>query len=90
MSGGATAGPSTPGATVHNSEPAPIYEDLPMKEAKERWVEPQEREYLVRLLKRFEGDLDRAADSAGMHRKSLERYLRKHGIRARGMAEGDE
>jgi DNA-binding NtrC family response regulator len=59
-----------------------VSEDLPIKDARERWLAPMEREYLVRVLRRCQGDLDRAAAEAGLHRKSLERLLRQHGIRA--------
>ncbi len=87
------SGAASSGAMAAGPKPVPVpsvHEDLPMKEARERWNEPQEREYLIRLLKRFDGDLDRAAESAQLHRKSLERYLRKHGIKARGMLEDGE
>jgi DNA-binding NtrC family response regulator len=59
-----------------------VGDELPIKEARERWVAPMEREYLVRLMKRCKGDLDRAATDAGVHRKSLERLLRQHGLKA--------
>ena len=66
-----------------------VSDDLPIKEARERWVAPMEREYLVRLLKRCDGDLDRAAQDAGVHRKSLERLLRQHGLKASDLRKGD-
>ncbi|UJR78267.1 sigma-54 interaction domain-containing protein [Sandaracinus amylolyticus] len=59
-----------------------VADDLPIKDARERWVAPMEREYLIRVLKRCGGDLDRAAADAGVHRKSFERLLRQHGIKA--------
>ena len=59
-----------------------VAEDLPIKDARERWVAPMEREYLIRVLKRCGGDLDRASNEAGVHRKSFERLLRQHGIKA--------
>lgn len=62
--------------------PMEVADDLPIKEARDRWVAPMEREYLVRIVKRWDGDLDKAADSAGIHRKSLERLLRQHGLKA--------
>jgi DNA-binding NtrC family response regulator len=39
-----------------------------------------ERDYLGQLLALYAGDLDRAAGHAGIHRKSLERLLRQHGL----------
>jgi DNA-binding NtrC family response regulator len=40
-----------------------------------------EREYLAALLRSTDGDLDRAAEIAEVHRKSFERLLRKHSLR---------
>ncbi len=54
---------------------------LPIKDAREKWTEPMEKEYLARLIRRTGGDLDRAAEIAGVHRKSVERLLRKHGLK---------
>jgi DNA-binding NtrC family response regulator len=39
-----------------------------------------ERDYLIRLVARFGSDLDAAALHAGVHRKSLARLLRQHGL----------
>jgi DNA-binding NtrC family response regulator len=65
------------------TSPSPdVADDLPIKAARERWLAPMEREYLIRVLKRCDGDLDRAATEAGVHRKSFERLLRQHGIKA--------
>jgi transcriptional regulator with GAF, ATPase, and Fis domain len=41
----------------------------------------REREYLVDLLRATEGDLDEASRIAEVHRKSLERLIRKHKLR---------
>ena len=54
---------------------------MPIKDAREKWTEPMEREYLVRLIRRTNGDLDHASEIAGVHRKSVERLLRKHGLK---------
>ncbi len=56
-------------------------DNLPIKDAREKWTEPMEREYLIRLIRRTQGDLDRASEIAGVHRKSVERLLRKHGLK---------
>jgi DNA-binding NtrC family response regulator len=42
-----------------------------------------ERDYLIRLLGRYGGDLDRACQHAGIHRKSLERLIRQYGLTRR-------
>ncbi len=59
-----------------------VNESLPIKEAREKWVAPMEREYLMRLLQKTKGDLNLASQDAGIHRKSLERLLRQHGLKA--------
>jgi DNA-binding NtrC family response regulator len=41
----------------------------------------REREYLADLLRAVDGDLDEAARVAAVHRKSLERLIRKHKLR---------
>jgi DNA-binding NtrC family response regulator len=46
-----------------------------------------EREYLEDLLRSTDGDLDAAAEVAEVHRKSLERLLREHGIRRKDLKE---
>jgi DNA-binding NtrC family response regulator len=43
--------------------------------------EQREREYLEEILGATERDLDEAARIADVHRKSLERLIRKHGLR---------
>jgi DNA-binding NtrC family response regulator len=74
--------PALPSVPAEAAAPADVAEDLPIKDARDRWVAPMEREYLARLIKRTNGDLDKAAEEAGIHRKSLERLLRQHGIKA--------
>jgi DNA-binding NtrC family response regulator len=85
-------GPSAPiaaSAPSDAAEPNPdVADELPIKDARERWIAPMEREYLVRLMKRCDGDLDRASQEAGVHRKSLERLLRQHGLRASDLRRG--
>lgn len=60
----------------------PIDGGLTLREARERWSAPLERSYLERILKAHDGDMAVAAEHAGIHRKSLERLLRQHGIKA--------
>jgi DNA-binding protein Fis len=42
--------------------------------------EQLEREYLVRVLERCEGNQCRAAETLQIHRNTLRRKLRKHGL----------
>ena len=51
-------------------------ERLPLEELKRRF----EREYLVKLLGRYPKDRTKAAEEAGIHPKSLQRLLRRHGL----------
>lgn len=54
---------------------------LPFKEAKEKLVDAFEREYWGELLKKTNDNMSAAARLAGVHRKSVEYLLKKHGIR---------
>ncbi len=67
--------------------PVPLNEHLGFHEAKEQLLENFEREYLSALLRRCEGNISRAARESGLHRKSIERLLKKHGIAARELAD---
>lgn len=52
--------------------------DLPMKRAKDEWNRTFEKEYLVSLLKRHQGNISQAARAAGVDRKTIHRLLKKH------------
>ena len=51
---------------------------VPLEEAKRRF----EREYLVRLVTRHQGDFKAAAEEADIHPKSLQRLIRRHELKA--------
>lgn len=51
------------------------------KLAKQQAVESFERGFLIDLLKRNEGHMGRAAREAGVDRKTIERMVKKHGLR---------
>jgi len=61
--------------------PAPAVADreLPLREAREAWLEAFTREYLADLLRRHGGNISQAAKSAGVDRKTLHRLLTKYG-----------
>jgi two-component system response regulator AtoC len=51
------------------------------KQAKQHAVESFERGFLIDLLKRNDGHMSRAAREAGVDRKTIERMVKKHGLR---------
>ena len=51
---------------------------MPFKEAKEALVEEFERAYIDHLLESHKGNVSRAAEASGIHRRSLHRLLVKH------------
>ncbi len=61
--------------------PAGALHQMPFKDAKEQLIQAFEREYLVDLIERYNGNISRAARAADMDRKSIARLLKKHGIR---------
>ncbi|MGZ3457029.1 MAG: sigma 54-interacting transcriptional regulator [Archangium sp.] len=65
--------------------PLPFNEHLTFKDAKEQLLENFEREYVTRVLTRCEGNLSRAARESGLHRKSIERLVKKYQLDAKGM-----
>ncbi len=54
--------------------------DRPFKDAKDQLIEAFERQYLIDLLERHEGNVSKAARQARMDRKSITRLMKKHGI----------
>ncbi|MBI4609268.1 MAG: sigma-54-dependent Fis family transcriptional regulator [Candidatus Rokubacteria bacterium] len=60
--------------------PAPAT-NLPLKEAKSRWMNELEAAYLAELLKRHDGNVSQAARAAGIDRKTFHRLINKHGLR---------
>ncbi len=61
---------------------------LPYKDAVAEARDRVSREYLVALMKEFEGNVTRAAERAGMERESLHRLLRKYGLRSDEFKQG--
>jgi DNA-binding NtrC family response regulator len=59
-----------------HAEPA-LHKRVSLRAARDQ----TERQYLAELLRATDGDLDRAAEIAEVHRKSFERLLRKHNLR---------
>ncbi|MFH1465386.1 MAG: sigma 54-interacting transcriptional regulator [Pseudomonadota bacterium] len=72
--------PASSGVEALGMEAAGVTE-LPFKDAKDRIIDAFERQYLEDLMERHDGNMSRAARSAGMDRKSVARLLKKHDIR---------
>ncbi len=58
---------------------------LPFKEAKEKWVESFERDYLVECLRKNNMNISKAAKQAGIDRKSVQRLLKKYGLNVKDL-----
>ncbi len=63
---------------------------LSFKDAKERWVDGFERDYLAGLLARNNGNISHAAKEADMDRKYLRKLMKKHGLIKDDSAEENE
>jgi len=63
------------------SEPLTSGADLPLKEAKERWMHVLEGSYLRDLLERHGGNISAAAKAAGIDRKTFHRLIGKYQIK---------
>jgi transcriptional regulator of acetoin/glycerol metabolism len=68
-----TAGPGGPSLSTA--------EDMPLKDAKEKWMQVLEASYLRGLLERHAGNVSAAAKSAGIDRKTFHRLINKYQIR---------
>ncbi len=54
---------------------------MPFKDAKEQLIDAFERQYLLDLIERHGGNVSKAARAANLHRMSITRLLKTHGIR---------
>ena len=66
-------------------QPLPFNEHLSFKDAKEQLLENFEREYIGQVLKRCDGNISRAARESGLHRKSIERLVKKYTLDVRSL-----
>jgi transcriptional regulator with PAS, ATPase and Fis domain len=73
--GVAAAAPAVPAA------PPETGTDLPLKDAKERWMAVLEASYLRELLDRHDGNISAAAKAAGIDRKTFHRLVNKHQLK---------
>ncbi len=70
--------------------PVPFNEHLSFKDAKEQVLTAFEREYIASVLKRSEGNISRAARESGLHRKSIERLVKKYNLDARAIKQSSK
>ena len=59
---------------------AMVADHLSLKKAKGQWVGAFEREYLIALLKKHQGNISQAAKTAGVDRKTIHRLLKRYRI----------
>ncbi len=52
--------------------------DLPFKQAKRKWLDAFEKKYFADVLKESNGNVSRAAQKAGIDRKTIYRIFKKH------------
>jgi DNA-binding NtrC family response regulator len=76
--GTGVASPTAPGAPAVSPDTST---DLPLKDAKERWMAVLEASYLRELLERHDGNISAAAKAAGIDRKTFHRLVNKHQLR---------
>jgi DNA-binding NtrC family response regulator len=84
------------GASLGRNTPAPappeelLAEGVTFKDAKERWVASFERDYILQLLRRNNGNISHAARAADIDRKYFRKLMKKYDIEAAGVDEPDE
>jgi transcriptional regulator with GAF, ATPase, and Fis domain len=71
---------SAPPPASRGAVAVPIAESLPIKDARQTWIDTMEREYLGKLVARYGEDVDAIAGHMNLHRKSVVRLLRAHGL----------
>ena len=54
--------------------------NIPFKLAKRKWVDAFEKKYFADILKESNGNISRAAQKAGIDRKTIYRIFKKHGM----------
>jgi DNA-binding NtrC family response regulator len=53
---------------------------LTLDEAREKWLEPLEKQYLTELLAKHGGNVETAARAAGINKVTLYRLLKRRGL----------
>jgi transcriptional regulator of acetoin/glycerol metabolism len=74
------AAPATAPPLTTDGLPA-VRTDLPLKRAKDQWMETLEGSYLRALLEHHQGNISAAAKAAGIDRKTFHRLINKYRLR---------
>lgn len=56
--------------------------ELPFKDAKEEWITSFEKDYILELLRRHQGNISQASREADIDRKYFRKLMTKHGVEA--------
>jgi DNA-binding NtrC family response regulator len=67
-----------------------LAEGVTFKDAKERWVAAFERDYILQLLRRNNGNISHAARAADIDRKYFRKLMKKYDIEAAGVDDDAE
>jgi DNA-binding NtrC family response regulator len=87
---------AAPSVSMNPNAPAPappeelLAEGVTFKDAKERWVASFERDYILQLLRRNNGNISHAARAADIDRKYFRKLMKKYDIEAAGADDADE
>ncbi|HSR98460.1 MAG TPA: sigma 54-interacting transcriptional regulator [Kofleriaceae bacterium] len=87
---------AAPSVSMNPNTPAPappeelLAEGVTFKDAKERWVASFERDYILQLLRRNNGNISHAARAADIDRKYFRKLMKKYDIEAAGADDADE
>ena len=89
-SGGHPSVPMSANAPTPTPPEELMAEGVTFKDAKERWVAAFERDYILQLLRRHNGNISHAARAADIDRKYFRKLMKKYDIEAAGVDEVEE
>jgi DNA-binding NtrC family response regulator len=88
--GGNPVVPMNPNAPTPTPPEELLAEGVTFKDAKERWVAAFERDYILQLLRRNNGNISHAARAADIDRKYFRKLMKKYDIEAAGVDEAED
>jgi DNA-binding NtrC family response regulator len=80
FSGSATESPSPPASDTPADTNGSAESKITFREAKEKFIETWERDFVINALRITRGNISRAAEQAGMYRQSFQQKMRELGI----------